>query len=100
MMETARIRRAGYPIRHNYREFVDRFRCLAKGASTKDLKHIARTICVNFLAHDSMDYQFGKTKVFLKEENELLLEQKRSFVLAQSIVIIQKNIRTWIARRR
>nr|CAD7429526.1 unnamed protein product [Timema monikensis] len=31
MMETAKIRRAGYPIRHNFKEFVDRYRMLVPG---------------------------------------------------------------------
>lgn len=31
MMETIRIRRAGYPIRHGFREFVERYRFLIPG---------------------------------------------------------------------
>lgn len=31
MMETIRIRRAGYPIRHSFTEFVDRYRFLIPG---------------------------------------------------------------------
>ena len=31
MMETIRIRRAGYPIRHTFNEFVDRYRFLISG---------------------------------------------------------------------
>jgi myosin-7 len=31
MMETAKIRRAGYPIRHCFQEFVERYRFLAPG---------------------------------------------------------------------
>jgi len=30
-METAKIRRAGYPIRHSFQEFVERYRVLAPG---------------------------------------------------------------------
>lgn len=31
MMETIRIRRAGYPIRHTFKEFVERYRFLIPG---------------------------------------------------------------------
>jgi len=31
MMETIRIRRAGYPIRHSFKEFVERYRFLIPG---------------------------------------------------------------------
>ena len=31
MMETIRIRRAGYPIRHSFPEFVERYRFLIPG---------------------------------------------------------------------
>lgn len=31
MMETIRIRRAGYPIRHSFPEFVERYRFLISG---------------------------------------------------------------------
>lgn len=34
MMETARIRRAGYPMRHNYKDFVERYRHLGIGYVT------------------------------------------------------------------
>nr|CAI5836957.1 unnamed protein product [Callosobruchus analis] len=102
MMETAKIRQAGYPIRYSYIEFVDRFRYLAKAipASVKgDCRNSAEKICKAALKEDS-DYQFGNTKVFLKHQDNEKLEELRRDILDRYIKVLQKAIRGWICRRR
>ena len=72
MMETIRIRRAGYPIRHRFRDFVDRYRILAHGigpSHKEDCRAASQKICNAVL--QGKDYQLGKTKVFLKVSNKL-----------------------------
>ena len=67
MMETIRIRRAGYPIRHTFAEFVDRYRILVSGVGpshTVECKQASLSICKNVL--QGADFQLGKSKVFLK----------------------------------
>lgn len=67
MMETIRIRRAGYPIRHKFRDFVERYRLLCNGigpAHTIECRGASQKICD--LVLKGTDYQLGKTKVFLK----------------------------------
>uniref|UniRef100_A0A669PYX4 Myosin VIIA n=1 Tax=Phasianus colchicus TaxID=9054 RepID=A0A669PYX4_PHACC len=63
MMETIRIRRAGYPIRYTFVEFVDRYRVLMPGVKPayKQVSRIAEAV----LGKDD-DWQIGKTKIFLK----------------------------------
>ncbi|XP_015589004.1 myosin-VIIa [Cephus cinctus] len=103
MMETARIRRAGYPIRYNHVEFVHRFRVLAHGippTHNADIKAAAEKICLDVLGKHNLQYQLGHTKVFLKDEQNFFLEQERSRVMSTYILIIQKNVRRWIARKR
>lgn len=67
-METISIRRKGYPIRHLFRDFVDRYRLLAPGIgpsqSENDGRAAAEKICRAVLSNQ--DFQIGKTKVFLK----------------------------------
>ncbi|CAH1957084.1 unnamed protein product [Acanthoscelides obtectus] len=102
MMETAKIRQAGYPIRYSYIEFVDRFRYLAKGIppSTKGgCRSSAENICKAVLEKRS-DYQFGNTKVFLKHQDNEKLEELRRSILDSSILVLQKAIKGWICRRR
>ncbi|ESO98886.1 hypothetical protein LOTGIDRAFT_213685 [Lottia gigantea] len=101
MMETIRIRRAGYPIRHHFSEFVDRYRLLCKGVGPshkEDCQKASLSICQAVLK-DS-DYQLGKTKVFLKDSQDAYLEQQRELMLTKKILIIQKTVRTWHCRRR
>jgi len=67
MMETIRIRRAGYPIRHLFTDFVERYRLLVHGVGPPHLEdcHAATLkICQTVLG--GSDFQLGRTKVFLK----------------------------------
>uniref|UniRef100_A0A669PYY0 Myosin VIIA n=1 Tax=Phasianus colchicus TaxID=9054 RepID=A0A669PYY0_PHACC len=65
MMETIRIRRAGYPIRYTFVEFVDRYRVLMPGVKPGDLRGTCQRIAEAVLGKDD-DWQIGKTKIFLK----------------------------------
>ncbi|XP_050389741.1 myosin-VIIa [Patella vulgata] len=101
MMETIRIRRAGYPIRHTFNEFVERYRLLCAGigpAHKEDCRAASLKICQAVLKNT--DYQLGKTKVFLKDAQDAYLEQQREVMLANKILIIQKTVRSWHCRRR
>jgi len=102
MMETIRIRRAGYPIRHTYKEFVERYRYLIPGIgpahTVTDLKGVASNICKTKLGQD--DYQLGNSKVFLKDAHDLFLEQERDRVITGNIVTLQRAIRGWYHRKR
>ena len=46
------------------------------------------------------DYQLGRTKVFLKDAQDLFLEQERDRVLTKKIQVLQRCIRGWYHRRR
>uniref|UniRef100_A0A182NTY9 Myosin motor domain-containing protein n=1 Tax=Anopheles dirus TaxID=7168 RepID=A0A182NTY9_9DIPT len=96
MMETAKIRKAGYAIRHTYREFVDRYRHLGVGigpAHRVDCVQATKDICRKVLGSIPDDYQFGLTKVFLKESHDYLLESERSRVYLHYVVLIQRAFR-------
>ncbi|KAB0790860.1 hypothetical protein PPYR_14947 [Photinus pyralis] len=102
MMETARIRKAGYPIRYSYAEFVQRYRFLGRGippANRTDCKEASRTICAKVFTAGE-DYQFGNTKIFLKEAQNEFLDKERSLVVQRAVLILQKAVKGWICRRR
>nr|ASM47588.1 myosin VIIa [Leptochiton asellus] len=100
MMETIRIRRAGYPIRHRFSDFVDRYRILVSGVKPSHMEECraaSTRICREVLK--DADFQMGKTKVFLKDAQDVYLEQQREQALARRILIIQKVVRGWHVRR-
>lgn len=105
MMETIRIRRAGYPIRHSYPDFIDRYRFLINGVKPphkEDCPAATARICQQILGVSVVlnDYQLGKSKVFLKDAQDVYLEQMREEVLARKILVLQKSIRGWAQRRK
>ena len=64
-----RIRKAGYPIRHTFKEFIDRYYMLSEGLARdaldfQGLKNAAITIAKRLIGNT--DWQIGKTKIFLK----------------------------------
>ena len=56
-----------------------------------DNKTGSAIICEEILKN--RDYQLGHSKVFLKDEQQLFLEQERDRALTKKILIIQKHIK-------
>nr|XP_058950063.1 unconventional myosin-VIIa-like [Pocillopora verrucosa] len=103
MMETIRIRKAGYPIRHTFKEFIDRYHMLSEGL-TRDaldfqgLKNAAVTIAKRLLGNT--DWQVGKTKIFLKDMQDVQLEDERDKLLTKRAILIQRVVRGFLIRQR
>ncbi|XP_062149506.1 myosin-6-like [Alnus glutinosa] len=98
VMEAIRIRCAGFPTRKPFVEFVDRFGLLAPevldGSSDEVIacKRILEKVGIK-------DYQIGKTKVFLRAGQMAELDAHRSEVLGRSASIIQRKVRSYLARK-
>ncbi|XP_026051993.1 unconventional myosin-VIIa [Carassius auratus] len=96
MMETIRIRRAGYPIRYTFAEFVDRYRVLMPGVKPaykqEDLRGTCQRIFVSVLQRND-DWQIGKTKIFLKDHHDMQLEIERDKAITGKVILIQKTVR-------
>uniref|UniRef100_A0A3Q3GNF1 Unconventional myosin-VIIa-like n=1 Tax=Labrus bergylta TaxID=56723 RepID=A0A3Q3GNF1_9LABR len=86
MMETIRIRKAGYPVRYTFQEFLDRYRVLLK-TSLCDPKTVKG------------DWKTGKTKIFLKDSHDTMLEVERMKELNTKALLIQKVLRGYKYRR-
>ncbi|XP_051752922.1 unconventional myosin-VIIa isoform X2 [Ctenopharyngodon idella] len=101
MMETIRIRKAGFPIRHTFDEFLERYRVLLRSSvcdpKTESAKKCSESICENALNED--DWKIGKTKVFLKDFHDTVLELARDKALNEKALLIQKVLRGYKYRK-
>ncbi|XP_045438435.1 LOW QUALITY PROTEIN: unconventional myosin-VIIb, partial [Pipistrellus kuhlii] len=101
-LETVRVRRAGLPIRYTFAQFAGRFGVLLPSASRQQLRDKCRqmtlSIADRWLGTDT-DWKVGKTKIFLKEHQDALLEVQRSRALENAAVSIQRVLRGYRHRQ-
>ncbi|XP_011080138.1 myosin-6-like [Sesamum indicum] len=98
VMEAIRISCAGYPTKKPFVEFVDRFGILAPEVLDGSTDEVA--VCKRLLEKVRLQgYQIGKTKVFLRAGQMAELDARRTEVLGRSASIIQRKIRSYMARK-
>uniref|UniRef100_A0A674HDX0 Myosin X n=1 Tax=Taeniopygia guttata TaxID=59729 RepID=A0A674HDX0_TAEGU len=98
MLETVKVRRAGFPVRRLFQDFLSRYKMLVKGPSLPDN---SKAVCAGFLqTYDSSrkEWQLGKTKVFLKEALEQKLEKDREEELRKAAIVIRAHVLGYMAR--
>ncbi|XP_042900119.2 unconventional myosin-Ib [Parasteatoda tepidariorum] len=102
LLETTRMRKAGYAHRQDYESFLQRYKMLSihtwpvwSGLPVEGVTHLLRDLPVH-----TSEYCFGRTKVFLKHSKTLYeLEQFRQESLHELATLIQKLFRGWVHRR-
>ncbi|KAJ0175182.1 hypothetical protein K1T71_009323 [Dendrolimus kikuchii] len=98
MLETVRIRQAGYNVRLTYEEFIQLYRILLpKGllSSQADVRNFLATLNL-----DRDNYQLGMTKIFMRESEQTKLEYRLHQQIMASIITIQRWFRAVLERRR
>ncbi|TRZ19187.1 hypothetical protein HGM15179_007928 [Zosterops borbonicus] len=96
MMETIQIRKAGYPIRYSFEEFFDRYRVLLPWSLRQQLKNDTRQSCISIseaVLGKGEGWQVGRTKIFLKDHHDTVLELQRQNILTDKVLLIQKVMR-------
>ncbi|CAK0802707.1 unnamed protein product [Prorocentrum cordatum] len=113
MLESIRIRRAGYSVRRPFKEFFNRFRILtptisAGGRVDPDFKALCasllQTIEARFekegTALPAKSWQIGRSKIFMKDDMQARLEKAMTGAIQEYVVRVQRRLRGWLARRR
>ncbi|KAH7572097.1 hypothetical protein JRO89_XS04G0200500 [Xanthoceras sorbifolium] len=98
VLEAIRISCAGYPTRRTFYEFLHRFGVLAP--EVLEANYDDKVACQKILDKMGLQgYQIGKTKVFLRAGQMAELDARRAEVLGHAARTIQRQIRTYIARK-
>ncbi|TMS21789.1 Unconventional myosin-X [Larimichthys crocea] len=102
MLETVKIRRAGFPVRRTFKDFFTRYKIIAKekaAAAAADDKKRSTDLLTKY-DKTKKEWQLGKTKVFMKESLEHRLEKDRDEVRRQAAMIIRAHLLTFSAKKR
>lgn len=98
MLETVRIRRAGYNVRLSYEEFIQLYRILLpKGlqSAQRDVRPFMDKMNLN-----KQHYQLGKTRIYMRESQKMRLDYKLHTKIIASIVKIQRWYKSKMQREK
>ncbi|XP_045081438.1 unconventional myosin-X isoform X1 [Coregonus clupeaformis] len=100
MLETVKIRRAGFPVRRTFKEFFSRYQIILqeKVSGAGDDKKRSTDLLTKY-DRAKKEWQLGKTKVFMKESLEQRLEKERDEVRRKAGMVIRAHILTYTARK-
>ncbi|CAH8271730.1 unnamed protein product [Arabidopsis lyrata] len=98
VLEAIRISCAGYPTKRTFYEFLNRFGVLAP--EVLEGNYDDKVACKMLLDKIGLKgYELGKTKVFLRAGQMAELDARRAEVLGNAARRIQRQSRTFIARK-
>ncbi|XP_050731320.1 unconventional myosin-IXa-like isoform X3 [Eriocheir sinensis] len=97
MLETVRIRQAGFNVRLSYEEFIHHYRILLPKALLSSQADVT-----SFLEEMNLmesEYQMGNTKIFMRESQKQKLDTHLHQTILSQIIVIQRWYRTVHQRR-
>ncbi|MED6273572.1 hypothetical protein CHARACLAT_007774 [Characodon lateralis] len=93
MMDTIRIRKLGYPVRHTFEDFLKRYRVLLKTTvcdpRTREAAACCEVIC-RAVIKGRDEWKIGRSQIFLKDSHDVVLERLREEELSRVAVVIQR----------
>ncbi|KAL4608334.1 unconventional myosin-VIIb-like [Arapaima gigas] len=102
MIETIRIRKMGYPVRHTFQEFLKRYRVLLRtyicDPKTEPVDKCCDCICRAYIKGEG-DWKIGKNKIFLKDFHDSVLEIERDREIRKKAVLIQRVLQVYKFRK-
>jgi Myosin head (motor domain)/MyTH4 domain/RA like domain len=102
MMETVRIRKLGYPVRFEFAAFAKRYRAICDPAlipAGDDDRALSQAIMTGEKFEVKTHYQMGSTRIFLRDEARISLEDSRNLAFGKKAAVIQARWRAFLERK-
>uniref|UniRef100_A0A158R5X7 Myosin motor domain-containing protein n=1 Tax=Syphacia muris TaxID=451379 RepID=A0A158R5X7_9BILA len=99
MLETVRIRRAGYSFRIEYDAFIKQYRILLPHGRDSSIEDVKQFITSHTLIGQDK-VQFGLTKIFMRDAEKLILDDSLHKTIMQHIETLQRWFRAVNTRRK
>uniref|UniRef100_A0A3P9J1V9 Myosin VIIAb n=1 Tax=Oryzias latipes TaxID=8090 RepID=A0A3P9J1V9_ORYLA len=89
MIDTIRIRKLGYPVRHSYEAFLKRYRVLLKTKMGDFVTYCIWRI-LDAVIGGKDEWKMGRTQIFLRDTHDAVLERRREEELSRVALVIQR----------
>ncbi|XP_019374010.1 PREDICTED: unconventional myosin-X [Gavialis gangeticus] len=99
MLETVRIRRAGFPVRRPFQDFYKRYKVLMRNLTLPEDLNGKCAVLLHLYDSTSTEWQLGKNKVFLRESLEHKLEKQREVEVTKAAMTIRAHVLGHMARK-
>ncbi|XP_023607970.1 unconventional myosin-X isoform X4 [Myotis lucifugus] len=99
MLETVRIRKAGYAVRRPFQDFYKRYKVLMQNVAVPEDIRGKCTALLQLYDSSHSEWQLGKTKVFLRESLEQKLERLREEEVTRAAMVIRAHVLGYLARK-
>lgn len=99
LLEVCRIRKVGFPVRKSFEDFVFRYRCLDLIAAAKGHQALCESLEKKGVL-EPKQWVIGHTKVFVRNHQQVKLEEYREEALKDVVTKLTKVARGFIIRRR
>ena len=95
IMQAIKIAKAGYPIRLQKQEFINKFYTYMNSIQILPTIDNINHLIENEFEINNLEYQLGHNKVFMKKQLYDEIISNNDSIINKKIIIIQKNIRCW-----
>ena len=95
IMQAIKIAKAGYPIRLQKQEFINKFYTYMNSKQILPTIDNINHLIDNEFEINNLECQLGHNKVFMKKQLYDAIVSNNEFIINKKIIIIQKNIRCW-----